>query len=107
MSRRFHERLNARARRAGVSVASDVGERLEIYFRLLARWNRKINLTAFPTDDPTDEAFDRLFIEPLAAAQHVDDSWTPWFDFGSGGGSPSIPLKLAKPDLVLTMVESK
>lgn len=106
-SRRFRECLDRRAAHAAVAVSSELGERLEIYFRLLARWNQKINLTAFPTDDPTDETFDRLFIEPLAAARHIEDSWTPWFDLGSGGGSPAIPLKLARPDLVLTMVESK
>ena len=30
-----------------------------------------------------------------------------WFDLGSGGGSPAIPLKLVRPDARLTMVESK
>src|SRR6185312_5103916 len=49
----------------------------------------------------------RLFIEPLAAARVIDDSWTPWVDVGSGGGSPAIPLKLVRPALNLTLVESK
>ena len=45
--------------------------RLEIYYRLLSRWNTKINLTALPLEDLTDHAVDRLLIEPLAAAASI------------------------------------
>lgn len=83
-------------------------EPLEAYFRLLALWNAKINLTALPLDAPTDETFDRLLVEPLAAARQIP-THTPsvWVDLGSGGGSPAIPLKIARPVLRLTMIESK
>ena len=81
---------------------------LEVYFRLLAQWNATINLTALPLDAPTDETFDRLLVEPLAAAQHIPTHTSAvWIDFGSGGGSPAIPLKIARPVLRLTMIESK
>jgi 16S rRNA (guanine527-N7)-methyltransferase len=95
-------------------------EPLEAYFRLLALWNAKINLTALPLDAPTDETFDRLLVEPLAAAPHLVWGQTGvrtgvgppsdpvvWFDLGSGGGSPAIPLLIARPALKLTMIESK
>jgi 16S rRNA (guanine527-N7)-methyltransferase len=106
-SKAFLERLERRARHAGVVVAPAVAQRLETYFRLLARWNARINLTSVQTQEPNDATFDRLLIEPLAAASHVDPSWTPWIDVGSGGGSPALPMKAAKPSLHLTMVESK
>jgi 16S rRNA (guanine527-N7)-methyltransferase len=79
----------------------------ETYFRLLAQWNVKINLTGLSLQPPTDETFDRLFIEPLAAAVLVTDAPGIWFDLGSGGGSPALPLKLVRPALTLTLVESK
>lgn len=90
-------------------------EPLEAYFRLLAQWNAKINLTALPLEVPTDETFDRLLVEPLAASRQIERvlsqfKGTPnpvWFDLGSGGGSPAIPLKIARPALALTMIESK
>ena len=83
-------------------------EPLEAYFRLLTQWNAKINLTALPLDVPTDETFDRLLVEPLGAARQIaDDTRSVWFDLGSGGGSPAIPLKIARPGLRLTMIESK
>ena len=79
----------------------------ESYFRLLAKWNVKINLTALPLQAPTDATFDRLFIEPLVAAALVPDAPGAWFDLGSGGGSPALPLKMIRPSLSLTLVESK
>jgi 16S rRNA (guanine527-N7)-methyltransferase len=83
-------------------------EPLEAYFQLLTHWNARINLTALPLDAPTDETFDRLLVEPLAAAKQISNAGpSVWFDLGSGGGSPAIPLKIARPALTLTMVESK
>jgi 16S rRNA (guanine527-N7)-methyltransferase len=106
-SSEFQERLSIRAETAGVSVTAEVRAQLEAYFQLLTRWNAKINLTALPLHRPTDETFDRLLIEPLAAAKYVADSARRWFDVGSGGGSPAIPLKIAQPKMELTMTESK
>jgi len=80
-------------------------DRLVAYFELLARWNRKINLTSI--SEP-DEAIDRLLLEPLLAARHLPRRRpVSLIDIGSGGGSPAVPLKLASPGLRLTMVESK
>jgi 16S rRNA (guanine527-N7)-methyltransferase len=107
-SHEFRDRLARRTRRAKAPIALNMLEPLETYFRLLAQWNVKINLTALPLDPPTDEAFDRLLVEPLAAARQIP-THTPsvWVDLGSGGGSPAIPIKIARPALRLTMIESK
>jgi 16S rRNA (guanine527-N7)-methyltransferase len=106
-SREFRERLSRRARRARVVLPEGVLAPFETYFRLLAKWNLKINLTALPLQSPTDTTFDRLFIEPLAAGALVHDAAGTWFDLGSGGGSPALPLKMIRPSLSLTLVESK
>lgn len=106
-SREFSDRLARRAQTAGVTLTRPVVEQLEIYFQLLARWNARINLTSLSLDKPTDETFDRLLIEPLAAAKYVEESAINWFDLGSGGGSPALPLKILRPRVRLTMVESK
>ena len=121
-SREFRDRLKRRSRRAGADVPDGVLEPLEAYYRLLAQWNAKINLTALPLDEPTDETFDRLLVEPLAAAQYAGTGTEQrpsrdkagmkharplWVDLGSGSGSPAIPLKIVRPEFGLTMVESK
>jgi 16S rRNA (guanine527-N7)-methyltransferase len=107
-SREFRERLTRRAAKYGVALPDEpVLQKLELYFSLLRRWNEKINLTALPIQKANDAAFDRLLIEPLAASRHFPSRVTGWFDLGSGGGSPAVPLKLARPQARLTMVESK
>ena len=88
-------------------VPESIVEQLETYFELLARWTVKINLTSLPLRPPTDESLDRLLIEPLLAAKHVENTEITWFDLGSGGGSPAIPLKILRPTARLTMVESR
>jgi 16S rRNA (guanine527-N7)-methyltransferase len=103
----FRERLTRRARKARVRAPEEVLAPLEAYYRLLAQWNVKINLTALPLQAPTDATFDRLFIEPLLAAELIPDIPGTWFDLGSGGGSPALPLKMVRPSLSLTLVESK
>jgi 16S rRNA (guanine527-N7)-methyltransferase len=106
-SREFQERLARRARRAGLTIRPELGAQLEIYYRLLSTWNRKINLTGLNLSDYGPESLDRLLIEPLVAASHVRPAVRSLLDIGSGGGSPAIPLALARSDISLLMVEAK
>lgn len=80
---------------------------LERYVQLLQLWNRRINLTSLGLEPITDEAIDRLLIEPIVASRQVleDDRFV--VDVGSGGGSPAIPLRVCVPRLRLLMVEVK
>ena len=105
VARDFRSRLLRRSRRAGLTLDLGIADQLVSYFELLARWNRKINLTSITQPD---EAIDRLALEPLLAARHLPlGRPLKLLDIGSGGGSPAIPLRLTTPDLMLTMVESK
>lgn len=106
--KRLRERIARRGRQVGIEIPSALLEGLEAYYRELARWNRKINLTAFElTEDGSDASVDRLLVEPVVAAKHIPGNAKSLLDIGSGGGSPAIPMKLARPDLSLTMVEVK
>ena len=44
-------------------------DQLCAYIGLLAKWNKRLNLTALSVDPPTDEAIDRLLVEPAMAIQ--------------------------------------
>ena len=102
----FDDLLRRRADAAGITVLPDTAAKLRVYFGLLARWNARTNLTALPLESPTDLTFDRLFIEPIAASNALTDlPGAVWFDLGSGGGSPAIPLVIVRHDLRLTMIE--
>jgi 16S rRNA (guanine527-N7)-methyltransferase len=106
-SREFQDRLARRAKRAGVSLAPQLLSGLEVYFRLIEVWNRKINLTGLNLAEAAPETLDRLLIEPLVAARHIPTGASRMLDVGSGGGSPAIPMALAVPSIRLLMVESK
>lgn len=80
---------------------------LDAYFDLLVKWNSRINLTSLRLNPLADETVDRLFVEPLAAAPYFPLESVTWYDLGSGGGSPAIPLRVTSGHGVLTMVEAK
>jgi 16S rRNA (guanine527-N7)-methyltransferase len=93
--------------KAGFPATAGIVSPLIAYLELLARWNRKINLTALVVDPPNEEALDRLIAEPLSAARLIPARAQLMIDVGSGGGSPALPIKIARPSTRLVMVESK
>jgi 16S rRNA (guanine527-N7)-methyltransferase len=107
MSRSVRDLLEEGARAAHVTLTPQIATRLERYFELLSRWNRTINLTSLPLEPPTEHSIDRLLIEPLRAVPLLAASVNVWFDLGSGGGSPAIPLQVVHPAPQLFMVESR
>lgn len=107
-NREFRDRLKRRAKASDLTLDPDLVEKLETYYQLLTKWNARINLTAFSLAVGGEgAAIDRLLIEPLMAARYIPASARSLLDAGTGGGSPAIPLKLARPDLRLRMVEVK
>jgi 16S rRNA (guanine527-N7)-methyltransferase len=107
-ARDFRDRLRRRAAAANLPITAELESSLESFYRLLAKWNAKINLTAFElSPEGDDSSIDRLLIEPLVAVRHLPAKAQRWLDAGSGGGSPAIPMKLADPALTLHLVEAK
>ncbi len=106
-TKEFASKLERRVAKADVLMPSaEVIERLEQYYALLSRWNKRINLTSLALEDAPPGTLDRLIVEPLAAARYVSEAPISWVDLGTGGGSPAIPLKIVRPAAALTMVEA-
>ena len=74
----------------------------EIYLRELNEWNSKINITSIKN---TEDIIIKHFIDSLSVLKYVAISGKI-ADIGSGGGFPGIPLKIKKPDLDMTLIES-
>lgn len=100
-------RLSRRLSKAGATASPELVSNLAAYVELLGKWNRKINLTALSVDPLSDDAVDRLIVEPVLAARRVEAGDGLVVDVGSGGGSPAIPFLLASPAVRLIMVEVK
>jgi 16S rRNA (guanine527-N7)-methyltransferase len=78
---------------------------LQKYIALLLEWNQRINLIS-PNDE--ERIAERHILESLA----VLSAWTfpqkaSVLDLGSGGGFPGVPLKIMRPDLTMTLLESR
>jgi 16S rRNA (guanine527-N7)-methyltransferase len=74
------------------------------YLELLLRWNAKMNLTAIREPG---EIVTRHFGESFYLARHIPAGTGTVIDVGSGAGFPGIPLKIARPELTLTLIEAQ
>lgn len=107
MSAGVQEAVRGRAADAGVVLTATQIAQLGIYYELLARWTRTINLTALPLEGYPSRSIDRLIIEPLVAATFFPPQAPDWIDVGTGNGSPAIPLRIVRPGGSLEMIESR
>lgn len=74
------------------------------YYELLVEWNSFMNLTAI-TD--YDEVIKKHFIDSLSLIKAIDLSdEIKVIDIGTGAGFPGIPLKIAFPNLKVTLLDS-
>lgn len=79
-------------------------EQFEIYFNLLVEWNKKINLTAI-TDEQGVAV--KHFADSLEFFNYIDvPRGASIVDVGTGAGFPGIVLKIARPDIKLTLLDS-
>ena len=72
------------------------------YAEMLTERNEKVNLTAIT--DP-DEIRVKHFTDSLAAIDLIKTGATV-LDIGSGAGFPGIPLKIARDDISVTLLDS-
>lgn len=86
----------------GIELDGDSIRSFEIFLHELLRWNRKINLTAIRSEK---EIVLKHFIDSFSVASYIPEN-SRLLDVGSGGGFPGIPLKIIKPELETTLIDS-
>jgi 16S rRNA (guanine527-N7)-methyltransferase len=74
----------------------------DLYLRELLKWNQKINLTAVRTEK---EVVLKHFLDSISTIPYLPESGS-LLDIGSGAGFPGIPLKIVKPGLRVTLIDS-
>ena len=100
----FKEELCHAAGIYGLSLTEQQMEQFQCYYELLIEWNQRMNLTAIT--EPREVAVKHM-IDSLSA--YEDKIFKPnasLADVGTGAGFPGIPLKIFRPDLELTLLDS-
>jgi 16S rRNA (guanine527-N7)-methyltransferase len=87
----------------GIPLSAAQLDQFATYAAELRRWNERVNLTAIT--DPAEIAT-RHFLDSLRVALSWGVSPHSLVDIGAGAGLPGLPLKILRPELKLTLVES-
>lgn len=85
----------------GINLSAPQLEQFRKYAELLIEWNEKMNLTAIVE---LEEIYEKHFFDCLliSSVTKIEGSLC---DVGAGAGFPSIPLKIAFPQLKVTILE--
>jgi 16S rRNA (guanine527-N7)-methyltransferase len=78
-------------------------DQMDTHFELLHRWNKVLNLTSVRKPD---EIVERHYCESLFLASRLPPGALRIVDLGTGAGFPGIPIAVARPDCIVTLVES-
>lgn len=87
-----------------IKLSNQQISQLELYYQLLVEWNEKINLTAIT--DAQGVAV-KHFADSLSMLNYINlPQNAKVIDIGTGAGFPGIVLKIARPDIQLTLLDS-
>lgn len=92
------------AKELNIDINEEKIKKFEIYSSLLKEWNEKMNLTAIVDDDGISI---KHFLDCIAVLKVVDiKENAKVIDIGTGAGFPGVPLKIAREDLDVFLVDS-
>lgn len=88
----------------GIELSDEQLEQFLTYYEMIIEKNKVMNLTTI-TD--FDEVLEKHFEDSLSLIQAVDlEKSQTVIDLGTGAGFPGIPLKIAFPNLQITLADS-
>lgn len=90
----------------GFDVSDKQANDFDQYAQTLVEWNEKINLTAItePKDIVVKHFLDSAML--LSATEKAIPEGSTLIDVGTGAGFPSIPCKILREDIKLTLLDS-
>ena len=99
---KFEDVLRQATHKVGVSLSDTQIGLFGLYLRELLEWNKTFNLTSIR--DPEDIII-KHFVDSLTPLPYLELSGEI-LDIGPGAGFPSLPLKIAAPELQVQLVEA-
>ena len=100
----FKDTLQQLIANNSIPCAENTADKCEAYFKLLVEANKTTNLTRI-TDE--QEAAKMHFFGAIELLKYIElPKGAKVIDIGTGAGFPGIPLKIARPDLDITLMDS-
>lgn len=88
----------------GITLPEGAADKFDTYAQLLVEWNQKMNLTAITEPE---EIVLKHFVDSLLLLKAVClPQNASLIDVGTGAGFPSMPVKIAREDMKVTMLDS-
>ncbi len=98
------DKLKEKALSIGITLDDHQCSQFDQYFHHLVEKNKVMNLTGITEKD---EVIDKHFIDSIMLNQAIDlEGDLSLLDMGTGAGFPGVPLKIAFPNLSVTLMDS-
>ncbi len=92
-------------KKEGFTLSKEKIEKLSLFLKELKKWNKKVNLVSFKTDE---ELIKRHLLDSLYfkyAFEYFNLDPKEIFDVGSGAGFPGIPLSILYENKLFDLIE--
>lgn len=96
------EQFKLALKKENIELTDQMLEQFDLYFKLIEEYNKVMDLTAI---SGKEEIYERHFYNSLTIAFNDNFNNLHLCDVGSGAGFPAIPLKIAFPDMKLTIID--
>ena len=100
----MNKRLLEKVESLSITLNETQVQQFITFYEMLVEWNKVMNLTGITE---YDEVVEKHFVDSLSLVKTIDiDKYETVIDIGTGAGFPGIPLKIAFPNLKVTLADS-